>query len=256
MALLGEIGTLAWTRRTNGLLSRPEQVRYIAAALREQAQAAAPLVAHRLGYRGGRQATIGEGDLRIPDSRVARDAVEECVAAQPGTLIEHNYRSFIFARALGSLNSIPHDEELLFVATMFHDAGALEPDRSDGGRCFTLKGAADVEAQLARAGWPAERGARAAEAITLHLNPVVSVEQGPEAHLMHDGVLLDAAGLQAWKIRTDSIDRVRSRHPRLRFSQEGGRLLADQARAIPGCRTAAALRAGFGVALRLGPWQD
>ena len=254
--MLGEIGTLAWTRRTNGLLSRPERLRYVAAAVREQARAAAPLLAFRLGRSSHRQAAIDEDGLRIPDSQVARDAVQACTAVQPRMIIEHNYRSFIFARALGSLVGIGHDEELLFIATMFHDAGALEPDRADGGRCFTLRGAADAESHAAAAGWPAKRCAAAAEAITLHLNPSVSLERGPEAHLMHDGVLLDAVGLRAWDLRKDAIERVRSRHPRLRFSQEGGRLLAHQARAIPRCRTAAALGAGFGLALRLGPWQD
>jgi hypothetical protein len=82
------------------------------------------------------------------------------------------------------------------------------------------------------------------------------VEQGPEAHLMHDGVLLDAVGLRAWALRKESLELVRARHPRLRFSQDGGKLLSAQARAIPGCRIAAALRAGFGLALRTGPWQD
>jgi hypothetical protein len=216
----------------------------------------APLLAFRLGRGSRRQAAIDENGLRIPDSKIALDAVEACVAVQPRTIIEHNYRSFIFARALGSLGRIDHDEELLFVATMFHDAGALEADRSDGGRCFTLKGAADAESHLATAGWTAEHSAAAAEAITLHLNPSVPLERGPEAHLMHDGVLLDAVGLRAWHVRKDALERVRARHPRLRFSQEGGRLLSQQARAIPRCRTAAALGAGFGLALKLGPWQD
>ena len=120
------------------------------------------------------------------------------------------------------------------MATMFHDAGAMEPDRSDGGRCFTLKGAADAESHLAAAGWPAERCAAAAEAITLHLNPAVPLERGPEAHLMHDGVLLDAVGLRAWELRKDAIERVRARHPRLRFSQDGGRLLARAGTRDPG----------------------
>jgi len=254
--VLAQIGTLAWTRRTNGLLNRPERARYIAAAVREQARAAPALFAFRLGRGARRQAAIEEEGLRIPDSQVARDAVEACSAVQSRSIIEHNYRSFIYARALGSLAGIGHDEELLFVATMFHDQGALEVDRSDGGRCFTLRGAADAESHGAAAGWPAERSAAAAEAITLHLNPSVSLERGPEAHLMHDGVLLDAVGLRAWQIRKDAIERVRSHHPRLRFSQEGGRLLGQQARAIPRCRTAAALGAGFGLALRFGPWQD
>ena len=254
--MLGEIGTLAWTRRTNGLLSRSERRRYIAAAVRAQAGSAAPLLAFRLGRAWGRQAEIDEHGLRIPDSKVAREALEACSAAQTPTVIEHNYRSFIFARALGSLEGIDHDEEVLFVATMFHDAGVFEPDTSDGGRCFTLKGAADAESHGAAAGWPPERSAAAAEAITLHINPAVPLEGGPEAHLMHDGVLLDAVGLRAWQIRKQGIELVRSRHPRHRFAQEAGSLLAEQGRAIPRCRIAAAFGAGFGLALRLGPWQD
>jgi hypothetical protein len=98
--VLGAIGTLAWTRRTNGLLSRPEHLRYVAAAIGEQARAAAPLLAFRLGRSARRQAAIDEDGLRIPDSQVARDAVQACTAVQPRMIIEHNYRSFIFARAL------------------------------------------------------------------------------------------------------------------------------------------------------------
>jgi hypothetical protein len=254
--VLGEIGTLAWTRRTNGLLRRSERIRYMTAAALVQARSMAPLLAYRLGRGARAQAAIDEDGLRIPDSQVSRDAVEACVAVQPPTIIEHNYRSFVFARALGSLAGIGHDEEVLFVATMFHDAGALAVDRTDGGRCFTLKGAADAESHGASAGWPADRCAAAAEAITLHINPSVPLEHGREAHLMHDGVLLDAVGLRAWQIRKDAIQRIRARHPRLRFSQEGGRLLSEQARVIPGCRIAAAMRGGFGLALKLGPWQD
>jgi hypothetical protein len=254
--VLDDIGTLEWTRRTNGRLSSPERRRYIAAAVRTQARSAAPLLAYRLGRGSRRQADIGEQDLRLPDSQIARDTVAECSATQPQTIIEHNYRSFIYARALASLDGIEHDEEVLFVAAMYHDAGAMEPDTADGGRCFTLKGAADAEARGKEAGWGTERCTAAAEAITLHINPAVPLEYGPEAHLMHDGVLLDAVALRAWDIRKEALERVRARHPRLRFSQEGGRLLGAQARAIPGCRIAAAMRAGFGLALRLGPWQD
>jgi hypothetical protein len=201
--MLGEIGTLEWTRRTNGRLSRPEQLRYVAAALREQARSAAPLLAFRLGRGARRQAAIDEDGLRMPDSQVARDALLACQETLPPMIIEHNLRSYIFARALASLTGTRHDEELLFVATMFHDAGVMEPDLSDGGRCFTLKGAANAESHLASAGWEAGRSAAAAEAITLHINPSVPLERGPEAHLMHDGVLLDAVGLRAWQVRKE-----------------------------------------------------
>ena len=240
--MLGEIGTLAWTRRTNGLLSRSERIRYIAAAVREQAVQGPRLVAWRLGHGGG-TGDIDEEAMRIPDSRLARAAVEACAEVQNPMLMEHNYRSFFFARALGALERVAHDPELLFVATMLHDQGVLEP----ADRCFTLRGADEAE-EIA--------GAVAAEAITLHLNAAVSVEQGAEAHLLHDAVLLDAVGLHAWKLKREAIERVRARHPRLKFTQESGPILGAQARAIPRCRTAAAMRSGFGLALRLSPWQD
>jgi HD domain-containing protein len=239
--VLGEIGTLAWTRRTNGLLSRPERARYIAATLREQARQGPRLLAWRLGRDG--KGEIGEASLRIPDSKAAREALEVAKAVQTPSLVEHSLRSFVYARALGAVNQLDHDPELLYVAAVLHDQGAVETTD----RCFTLAGAEEAE----RLG-----GASAAEAITLHINPNVPPDQGPEAHLLHDGVLLDAVGLRAWELRREAIERVRAQYPRLRFSQEAARLLSAQARAIPQCRTAAVMRAGFGLTLKLAPWRD
>jgi HD domain-containing protein len=239
--VLGEIGTLAWTRRTNGLLSRPERARYIAATLREQARHSPRLLTWRLGRDG--KGDIGEESLRIPDSTEAREALEVAKEVQTPSLVEHSLRSFVYARALGAINRLDHDPEPLFVAAVLHDHGVVETTD----RCFTLAGAEEAE----RLG-----GATAAEAVTLHINPNVPPEQGPEAHLLHDGVLLDIVGLRAWELRRDAIESVRARHPRLRFTQEAGRLLSEQAGALPKCRTAAAMRAGFGVTLKLAPWRD
>jgi len=69
-------------------------------------------------------------------------------------------------------------------------------------------------------------------------------------------VLLDCIGVRAWELRREAIERVRARHPRHRFSQEGRRLLTEQGKAVPRCRAAAAIPSGFGLALRLSPWQD
>ena len=246
---LGEIGTLEWTRRTNGILGRGERARYIAATVMTTSRLAPRLIAHRAG-----RAASGPdpSQLAPPDSQAARDAVAECVELMPETVIEHNYRSFLYARALGLRSGLAHDEELLFVATMFHDAGIVDVDLSDGGRCFTLAGAERAEALGVAHGWEAGRSAAAAEAITLHVNPGVDPAQGAEAHLMHDGVLLDAFGLRIWELDPGGLARVRQRHPRLGFSREAGRLLRAQADAIGGCRVAAAMQSGFGLALKLG----
>jgi hypothetical protein len=254
--VIGEIGTLDWTRRTNGILSGRERARYMAAALAATGRASPRLLASRLGLRGRGRAGLDEAGLRPPDSKLAREAAEACEELMPRVIVEHNFRSFVYARALGALEAVEHDEELLFVATMYHDAGAMEPDLAEGGRCFTLRGAELAERRLADGGSAGERSRAAAEAITLHINPKVTAEQGPEAHLMHGGVLLDAVGLGYWQLERGTIEAVRAKHPRLGFSAEGGGLLRAQGRAIPDCRIAAAFRAGFGLALRLGPWQD
>ena len=251
--MLGEIGTLEWTRRTNGILSGSERARYIAAVTRTQALIGPRMLAYRLG-RGGRGVrAIGDDDLRIPDSKVALDAVAAVKETHSRTIVEHNYRSFIYARAFGALGGIAHDEEVLFVAAMFHDAGLMEPG---DGRCFTLTGADQAERHLAAAGTPASKCAAAAEAVTLHINPAVPLEHGAEQHLMHDGVLLDAVGARAWELGREGIERVRERHPRLGFTQEARRLLGAHGKAVAGCRAAAAFQAGFGLAVRIGPWQD
>jgi hypothetical protein len=254
MKILADIGTLTWTRRTNGIMTRGERARYISAVLAVQARATPPLVAARLGWRARRRARLDDFDP--PDSTLARETIEACLELMPRMIVEHSLRSFLYARALARRDRIEPDEEVLFVATMLHDAGAMTPDTRDGGRCFTLDGAERAERLLRDAGYPEAACEAAAGGITLHVNPTVSRGQGLEPHALHEGVLLDAAGLRAWQIERETIHAVRRRHPRLRFSQEAGALLRAQARAIPGCRIAAAYAAGFGLALRIGPWRD
>jgi hypothetical protein len=248
--MLGEIGSLDWTRRTNGILGRGERARYMAATVLTQARVAPRLLAQRPGGGGRRGDGLPDpGELAPPDSSLAHKAVEECAELMPRSFVEHSYRSYIYARALGIVEGSAGDEELLFVATMCHDVGAIRPDTSDGGRCCTLAGAALAQQLLEGAG--ADRGRAAAEAITLHINPVVVTEQGLEAHLMHDGVLLDAVGLRAWEIDRAILEGARKAHPRLGFGRAAVGALRAQARAIPGCRIAAAIRCGLTVSVRL-----
>jgi HD domain len=247
--MLGEIGTLEWTRRSNGILGRRERARYVAATLLTQARVGPRLLLSRRGRRGPRTAP-DPSLLAPPDSRLADEAVERCAELMPRSFLEHSYRSYVYARALGEAERVRPDEELLFVATMCHDVGAVTPDTDDGGRCFTLAGA-DLAERLLEDGARPARPALAAEAITLHINPEVPLEQGVEAHLMHDGVLMDAVGLRAWELDHDLIEAARERHPRLGFGRAAVTALGDQARAIPGCRIAAAMRCGFGLSVRL-----
>jgi hypothetical protein len=253
IGILGDIGTLEWARRTNGILGRGERARFVTAVMWETGKGTPRVLASRAGW--GRGGGPDPSQLTPPDSAVARETIEEVAGALPETVVEHSYRSYIYARALAMAEGIECDEESAFVAAMFHDYGVKGiGDLHD--RCFTLVGAAGAKAVAERAGWEAARRDATAEAITMHLNPWVPVERGSVQHLVHDGITLDVVGLRASELDPEGIKRVRDRHPRLGFNRVGGEILRDHGRAVAGCRAAALFATGFGLALRLGPWQD
>lgn len=255
LGLLGEVGTLAWARRGDGLLTKSERRRYIAAAVAESARSMPRMLALKFGKTGKGRATITENDLLLPDVAPAAAIIAECSGVMTASVVEHSYRSYVYAKALGRLAGITYDDMALFAAAMFHDTGAFQVDSTGDGRCFTLSSAHRLDELLKAAGWRDGRCEVSAEAVVMHLNPRVAKTR-PEAHLLNAGVLLDVVGLRAWLFDAGSLETVRARHPRRGFTDEARRLLSAQAKAIPRCRTACAFRAGFGFAMRMGLWHD
>lgn len=251
MSLLGEIGTIEWSRRTNGILGRGERARFLAAVVLRTARVLPRLLASR-GGRGG----SGPDPSRLtpPDTPFAREVVEACADLDP-MVVEHGYRSYVFGRALGAVEGLECDEEALFAATMFHDY-AFETMDTLTDRCFTLAGA-EIAAQALESS-PLSESERhdVLDAITLHLNPVVPPEQGTLQHLAHDGIVLDVLGLRGWELDGAGVWRTFERHPRHGFSVRGEPLLRGHGRRVRGCRAGALFQAGFGPALKLGPWRS
>lgn len=250
--LLGEIGTIEWSRRTNGILGRGERARFLAATVLRTTRVLPRLLAGRADGGGGLGPDPSE--LAPPDTAFARDVVEACAELDP-MVVEHGYRSYLFGRALGIAEGLECDHEALFAATMFHDYafGTME-ELTD--RCFTVAGA-EVAAQALESS-PLSESERhdVLDAITLHLNPVVPPEQGALQHLAHDGIALDVLGLRGRELDGAGIRRSFERHPRHGFTVRGEPLLRHHGRHVRGCRAGALFAAGFGRALRLGPWRE
>jgi hypothetical protein len=249
-ALLRDIGTIEWSRRTKGILGRREKARFLAATVLTTSRLLPRILLDRAGARGSGP---DPSELTPPDTPFARDVVEACADLDP-MIVEHGSRSYIFGRALGVAGEVECDDEALFAATMFHDY-AFETMGLLTDRCFTLAGA-DVAAEfLDRSALPEASRHDILDAITLHLNPGVPVEQGPVQHLTHDGVLLDVLGPRAWELDHEGVGRVAERHPRHGFTVRGESLLRGHARRVGGCRASALFLAGFGPALKLSPWR-
>jgi len=250
-ALLGDIGTIEWCRRTRGILGRGERARFMAAVVLRTAQALPRVI----GSRSGRNSSGPDpSQLTPPDSPFAREVVEACADLGP-TVIEHSYRSYLFARALGHVDGVECDEEALFAATMFHDH-AFPNIESLTDRCFTLAGAEEAERFLESSPLSETQRHDVLDAICLHISPDSPRERGTTQYLAHDGIAVDVIGLRAWELDRPGVRRTFERHPRHGFNLTAETKLKPHGKRVRGCRTAALFATGFGQALSLSPWAD
>lgn len=250
-SLLGDIGTIDWMRRTNGVLRGGERARFVVATLLTTARLTPRMLAARLGLRGSGP---DPSALTPPDTALTRDVLDACADLDP-MLVQHGIRSYLFSRAIGVVEGRTCDDEALFAAAVLHDH-AFESMGALTDRCFTLASADVAEELLAGSHLDPAVCEDVLDAITLHLNPSVGPERGDLQHLLHDGVLVDVLGVRGWQLDRDGIARVVERHPRHDFTVRGEPMLRAHGRRVAGSRSGALFRCGFGAALRLGPWRS
>src|SRR5882757_3025196 len=78
--------------------------------------------------------------IRIPDSRIAREAAELVRQHQTEMLFNHSVRVFVFGAMKGIRQNLKFDSELLYVAALFHDLGLANAYHTDTKR-FEVDGA-------------------------------------------------------------------------------------------------------------------
>lgn len=107
----------------------------------------------------------------------------------------HSMRTWYFATAMAEMDSVPLDEELMFVVAALHDIGLFQPRQ---GRCFTAVGADLARSTAASAGVSADRAELAAEAISAHISP--SRPRGVVGQYLQAGSMLDVIGYRMWRL--------------------------------------------------------
>jgi len=131
--------------------------------------------------------------IRLPDSRIAREATEMLRDASSDLLFGHSLRVFLWAALAGNRKQLRYDPELLYVGAMFHDFGLtgryrtsqarFEVDGADAARDF-LRGHGIARADIDRV-WAA---------IALHTTPGIPQHMEPEIALLHAATGMDVAG--------------------------------------------------------------
>jgi len=201
----------------------------------------------------GRRAQLTPALLVPPSSALTRAAVEHAKRRLSPALLNHSYRTFAFGAALGALEGLTVDAELLFAAALLHDTGLPTSDRNVDFTRSSARIAHDVgeEVGLSSAATETMR-----TAITLHLSPGVPLARGPEAYLLAAGAGLDVVGLRSWQLPPGLLDSVVEQHPRLGFKGEFTAACRTEAARVPRGRVQFLRRYGaFDLAIKLAPFR-
>ena len=248
------VGTIEWTARTGGNLTPAERRRLVADLARVHVGNAVGRLGVLLRMNRGRNAYVAPGRLAPPDSPLTRASREAAMAALPGTLLNHGYRTYVFGRALGELEEVEVDADLLFAAAMLHDVGlVLATGRED----FTLTSARVAREVSDRVGLSTSATQTLQTAITMHHNPRVTLAAGPVAYLLAAGAGLDVVGLRCWDLPRATLAGAVASHPREGFKESFTHAWAHEAARVPRGRARLLRRYGaLSAAIALAPFEE
>src|SRR3954464_15076662 len=131
--------------------------------------------------------------IRIPDSKLAREATD--LLREHGTplLYAHSLRVFLFGSLRGRHRGLRVDHELLYVGAVFHDFGLTPKYRSPDHR-FEVDGANAARDFLRAHGIDEPTAGVVWDAIALHTTPEIPWHKRPEVALVQGGVEVDVIG--------------------------------------------------------------
>jgi len=251
-------GTFAWGQLRGGRLTRGESVSLIAQGIRFRVWQSAHDLGEKLKLVRPPASDIVHELADLPDSRIAKDAEELVRDTSSAALLAHCQRTFLWGAFLANNDRLTYDAELLYVASLMHDLGLVEPYAfaKPETHCFAYEGAVHAREFASQAGWDDARSDALANAICLHLNVTVDLRHGPEAHLLHAGAGYDVLGSRFHEIDPQSRANVLDAYPRQQFKREVIDLLKQQNRQRPHCRMHLFSRLGFIDSVRQAPFDE
>ena len=170
------VGTINWSRRTGGRLDQAQRRGLVADLVRVHAVNAVGRVRLAVRLHPGRNAHIALSRLRPPDSVLTRAATLAATRVLPPVLLGHSHRTYTFGRALGELERIDVDTELLYAAALLHDTGLVLAAGTDDFTLASARVAWDVAEEV---GLSTAATETLQTAITMHHSPRVTPTQAP-----------------------------------------------------------------------------
>jgi hypothetical protein len=155
--------------------------------------------------------------IRLPDSALARRAVELASRVSPEVVFTHVMRTFVFGSLVGRAQGLRYDEELFFLAAVLHDLGLSAEFRS--AERFEVAGADAADRFLKDQGVAEDRREIIWDAIALHTSVGIASRKRPEIALVHLGAGVDVIGLALDKLPPELVEQTIAALPRHDFKR-------------------------------------
>lgn len=209
---------LRWARQNGGRLSRMDKVALVIDVLKLQASR----------WQGRRTDIVKpllgdvQASIRLPDSSIVLAAMEECREVCRPIVFEHCLRTFAWGSLIGAGKGLSFDRESFAVSALLHDIeiGRTAERAATGCACFACAGGLRAERFCKAHGKDAEWARVVGDAIAMHLDPVVPISRGAEAHLLQAGAAVDVIGVGLEQISPRAREAVLGAYPRDGFKRE------------------------------------
>lgn len=179
---------------------------------------------------------VGAGSVvagvAIPDTTMAREAIEYAREVSSPMLFNHVMRSYLFGRLAAAGSAGPVDEETVLLSAVLHDLGLTDAAR--GGRRFEIEGADAARAFLRERGCDDRLSWLVWDTIALHPWGDINLFKEPEARVVQVGIMADAVGVGVAAVDPTFLTEILRAFPRLGFKAGFHELLRLEAEAKPG----------------------
>jgi hypothetical protein len=157
--------------------------------------------------------------VKIPDSKLAREATELVRDTESALLFNHSTRVYYFASLAGKRRGLKFDSEQLYVAAMFHDMG-LTPRYSSKLDRFEVDGANAARGFLRQHKISQPEIDTVWTAIALHTTPGIPQYMHPVVALLTNGVEMDVLGIAYSEFSDADREAIVAANPRTEHFKE------------------------------------
>ena len=248
-----KLGSFDWMTSTKGVLSTKEKIRIIN---RTMVPTTIGLIKNKISHNNSDKGITVE-QLRIPDTAIIKESINELTNKANQSLINHSWRTYFWGGALGLIHQKTFDHESLLTASLLHEIGLTEAHIHDKGcKCFTLESAENFERLASKVDYPVDKVELVKDAICMHMNGYIEEDDPVEVKLLQYGASCDVIGEKWSELPEYYRNDILKQYPRKNFNTAFKRLLREESKSVKNSRTALLSVLGLPIMIDINPFKE